>query len=215
MQHGRDRTCRRNWRSAPPTFPEVRRALVRQWIGSIPNPGSLPAALVDYWKTILVGLVAISGAIGTILRVGFRPLRSAWSRIRQATPARSLRPLRFVQVEAQSFWGPARRGDEQGTQIAGHWHVTNISDQDVVLLRVRLDGYQSDFGNVATEGLDERLYSSTFPVRAHCMASVTVNLMYFPAIHTGRAPLVADVFFTDNYENEHRARAAKFRFVGP
>src|SRR5262249_622356 len=58
------------------------------------------------------------------------------------------RPLRFVQNEQQSFWGPSGSGNKPGTQVAGHWHVTNTSDRNLVLLRVRLDGYSSAFSNV-------------------------------------------------------------------
>jgi len=46
------------------------------------------------------------------------------------------------------------------------------------------------------------------------MALVTVNLMYFPSIGIGREPILADVIFTDNYEDEYRVRSAKFKFVG-
>jgi TIR domain len=122
------------------------------------------------------------------------------------------RPLRFVQNEQQSFWGPCKRGNEQGTQVAGHWHVTNTSDRDVVLLHVRLDGHTSTFSNVATEGIEDRLYGSTHPIPAHRMGRISANLFYCPPIASGTKPLVADVIFTDNYENEHRARAT-FKLV--
>jgi TIR domain len=124
----------------------------------------------------------------------------------------SNRPLRFVQNEQQSFWAPSKRGDEPGTQVAGHWHVTNTSDQDVVLLRVRLDGHTSAFGNIATEGMTDGLFSSTHPIPAHRMLRVAANLFYYPAIISGTEPLVVDAIFTDNYEQEHRKRST-FHFV--
>jgi hypothetical protein len=178
-----------------------------------PETWKLPAALIDDWKAILVGAVAIIGALGSIFRWGLKPVRWVWSKLPQRSPHPNVsRPLRFVQDEQQSFWGPAGRGEEQGTQIAGRWHVTNISDQDVILLKARLDGRQTEFGHVATEGLSDRLYGFTYPIHAHRIARVTANLTYFPAIQTGRAPLIADVIFTDNFENEHRVRS-RFRSI--
>jgi len=53
------------------------------------------------------------------------------------------------------------------------------------------------------------------PIPAHQMATVSVSFMYFPPIGVGREPIVADVIFTDNYEDEHRVKSAKFKFVGP
>lgn len=123
------------------------------------------------------------------------------------------RPLRFVQDEQQSFWGPSKRGNEEGTQVVGHWFVTNTSDRSVVLLRVRLDGYPSVSSLVVTEGMREnQLYSSTYPIHAHRMARVTANFTFFPSIISGNGPLAADVLFTDNYEDEHRTRST-FHFV--
>jgi hypothetical protein len=178
-----------------------------------PNTWKVPATLIDNWRTILVGAVAIVGAVGSVLQWGLKPVRWAWSKLPQRSPQPNInRPLRFVQDERQSFWGPARRGEEPGTQVAGHWHVTNTSDRNVVLLRVRLDGYQSDVSNVATEGLRDRLYSSTYSIPAHRMARVTANLMCYPPIATGQEPLVADVIFTDNFEDEHRVRS-RFRSI--
>ena len=136
-----------------------------------PEFWKLPASLIDYWREIAGGVVVIGGAIGSILRWGLKPVRWAWSKLSQRSPTPDIRrPLRFVQDEQQSFWGPAKNGEEHGTQIAGQWHVTNISDRDVVLLRARLDGHHTLFGHVATEGLNDRLYSRTFPIHAHRMA---------------------------------------------
>jgi hypothetical protein len=36
--------------------------------------------------------------------------------------------------------------------------------------------------------------------------------MFFPPITTGGEPLVADIIFTDNFEDEHRARS-RFRYI--
>lgn len=176
-----------------------------------PNAWKLSASLIDYWKTILVGGVAIGGAVVTILRWGLKPFRWAWSWIaRTDRPTNISRPLRFVQNERQSFWGPAK----MGTQVVGRWQVTNISDRHIFLLRARLDGHPSRFGNVITEGTDG-LHSSKHPVPAQHMTGVAVDFMFFPPIISGNEPLVADVIFKGNFEDEHRV-PSRFRFIhGP
>lgn len=52
------------------------------------------------------------------------------------------------------------------------------------------------------------------PIPAGDMATVSINLLYFPPIGLGHEPIMADVIFTDNYEDEDRGKSAKFRFVG-
>ncbi len=188
-----------------------------------PETWKLPAALVGYAQTIVVGIVAILVALGSVLRWGLKPVRWAWSkvtgfrahRVGEGPHGVDTRPLRFVQSEHASFWGPSKKGDAFGTHIQGRWHVTNVSNRDIALLRVRLDGYQDDFGQVIIEGVRGETHLLAPPIPSRHMAVVTVNLMYFPPIGIGREPIQADVIFTDNYEDEHRARSAKFKFAGP
>jgi hypothetical protein len=96
-----------------------------------PDTWKLPATLIDYWKTILVGAVTILGALGTIFRWGLKPFRWALRKVKNH-PDKNRQDevpkdaLRFVQNEQQSFWGPAQWGKEMATQVRGHWHVTNI-----------------------------------------------------------------------------------------
>src|SRR5712671_5150868 len=91
---------------------------IMDWID--PETWKLPAALVEYWKTVLVGAVAIVGAVGTILRWGLKPIRWAWSKmvekVRRRPAAESgsqttaeTRPLRFVQEERRCFWTRAQK----------------------------------------------------------------------------------------------------------
>jgi hypothetical protein len=180
-----------------------------------PNTWKLPAALIDYWRTILGGVVVIGGALYTILRWGVAPVRWIWSQLakqRRAAKPSVARPLRFVQSEQRSFWGPAGMGQQQGTQVSGHWHVTNMSDRNVVLLRARLDGYVHSQQHVGTSGFRDKAYPPIMPVPAGKMAQVTADLIFFPSIISSTGPLVADVIFTDNYEEEHRV-PSRFRFI--
>jgi hypothetical protein len=177
-----------------------------------PDTWKLPASLIGYWQTIIVGTGAILAAIGALFRWGLKPFQ--WGRAKFARTARSAnveRTLRFVQDEQQSFWGTAGRGNEMGTQVAGRWRVTNTSDRNIFLLRARLDGHASPADHVITEG-GRGIYSSRHAVPAHQMANVSVHFMLFPPIASGTEPLVADVIFTDNLENEHRVRA-RFRSI--
>lgn len=123
------------------------------------------------------------------------------------------RPLRVVQVDSTSFWGHMRRGSELGTQISGHWHVTNTSLRKLVLLKVRLVGYDAATSHVVTEGPDG-VYGSRI-IRPRQITAIAVNLSYFPPIIVGQKSLVADVIFTDNYEDEHRVSSAKFKPIRP
>lgn len=200
-----------------------RRAIGMDWTN--PDSWKLPAALIDYWKTIIGGLVVIAGGLATILKLGSQPFRWAWSKIapKRSQPSTAVaaesshvgtRPLRFVVQDRQTFCGPARRGQEPGTQLAGHWHVTNVSGASLVLLKARVYGHHAEFSDVATRHSRSDMFSSRYPVLPGRMTEVGANFMFFPRIHTEGEPFVADVIFTDNYENEHRIKSVKFRPIG-
>jgi hypothetical protein len=127
--------------------------------------------------------------------------------------ASEARPLRFVLEERQTFCGPARAGDRPGTQLAAHWHVTNASDARVVLLRARVHGQQAAFSHVATRHFRGDQFSVQYPLLPGRMTEVTASFFFFPPIHSEGECFVADIIFTDNYENEHPVKAVQFRSI--
>jgi len=177
-----------------------------------PDAWKLPADLIDNWKTIAGGVVAIGGAVGSLAKWGMTPLWWVWARVKRER-VKPNRPLRFVYNELQSHWGPRRVGDKQGTSAFGRWHVTNMSDRDVVLLRARLASHQAKLTRIFTLGPVE--FDSMNLIPAHEMTEVIVDFTFFPAIRDGREPLIADVVFTDNYEEEHRVPSVRFHYMGP
>jgi hypothetical protein len=177
------------------------------------------AALADYWKTIVGAAIVIGGAILSFLQWGWAPISRAISKIRDARARRKDRPLRFVLNERQSFWARCRRGSENGTQVSAHWHVTNMSDRNYLLLEARLNGHRCH--DVVTLGPAPEQPTHTFgrtfgknPIQAHEMTELVATFMVFPPIDRDRDDIVADAIFTDNYGDEHRIRSVRFRHVG-
>jgi hypothetical protein len=167
-----------------------------------PNTWKQPAALLEDWRSLLVGGLAIITVLATIFRqIILKPFR--WIRSRLIS-----RRMLFVQNEKMSFWGR----NERRTQVTGLWHVTNSSDRDVFVLRARLEGFQADVNNVVTTEGSGGLYSPLHPVPAHQMAKVMANL--FPPITARQEPFAVDVIFTDNFGNEHRV-PSRFQPVAP
>ncbi len=174
------------------------------------------AAYVGDWKTILAGIVVILTSVGTLLKYGLAPFRWIWVKVKSARTPKDAVPknaLRFVQTEQESFWGPAGFGKEIGTQVRGHWHVTNLTkDWNFVLLKVKIRGHDHRHAHVFTSGYRDRTYSAFTPIVAGKMAQVHADFMFCPQIATGTEMLLADVIFTDNYGREYRVPST-FRFI--
>lgn len=123
-------------------------------------------------------------------------------------------PLRFVQVDIQTICASVKIGAEPGTHLTGHWNVTNTSGGPFVLLKARVAGHDAVSSNVATRHRRGDLFSVTYPILPGRMTQVGANFMFSPPIHVDGQAFAADVIFTDNYENEHRAKSVKFRPIG-
>jgi hypothetical protein len=150
--------------------------------------------------------------------LGLTPFRWLASKIRsnEAAVPQPLAeaPLYFSTDDQASAWSPAKKDESSGTQVVGHWHVTNVSNRDLVLRKVRLEGYEATHSHVLTKGPEEAgtaTYANRNPCAARYMSRVMANFWFFPEICNGREPLVADVIFTDNYGDEHRVPSVRFK----
>jgi hypothetical protein len=181
-----------------------------------PNTWKLPAELVGDWKTILGGLVVIGGFIVSIIRWGLKPLRWLWSRFTGSEVRQKGRSLSFVSKDLQCQWSEARGNNLTGTFVSGHWNVTNSSESDVMILKARLSKYETQLVQVLTRHPNDkrRVFGSDYPIHSHQISEVSVAFTFFPAIGRAPKPIISDVIFTDNFENEYRVRT-QFSFIGP
>jgi hypothetical protein len=167
-----------------------------------------PAETFGYWQTIFGAAGSIGLSVLAFLRWGLAPFRRLASKIWSNKKQPVERPLRFVPNERQALWTTGSVGSRQVTQVHGHWHVTNVSNRNVVLLQVRLANYEAEYSRVATKGPNPETGSPTFdnrnPIIAGRMSEVIAHFTFSPPICDGHEPLVADVIFTDNYEDEQR-----------
>jgi hypothetical protein len=167
-----------------------------------------------HWGAILTAIVAIGTPIVAMLG-WFKPLLRWFGSLfkRKAQPKGI--SLSFVQSDLHCHWQVARLNDQPGTTVHGRWYVTNSSETDVVILKVRLGRHVSRFAQVATRHPDNKRDTfGRYPVLSHQMSEVTVDLQFYPPIGRGHEPIISDVIFTDNYENEHRVRS-QFSYIGP
>ena len=179
------------------------------WID--PNTWKLPAELIGYWQAILVGVVAIVGSIASIF---LKPLHWLRSRTKSKVRQKSI-SLSFVQNDLRCRWGVARLSEQLGTHVHGHWHVTNSSERNVMILKARLGKYATPYGYVSTRDPEDERYSfGDYPVLSHRMSEVSAEFTFFPPIGRVPKPIISDVIFTDNFGNEHRVRS-QFAYIGP
>jgi hypothetical protein len=167
-----------------------------------------------HWGAILTAIVAIGTPIVAMLG-WFKPLLRWFGSLfkRKAQPKGI--SLSFVPNDQRCHWSVARLNDQSGTHVNGHWHVTNSSESDVMILKARLGKYATRFAQVSTRHPeDERPIFGNYPIQSHRMSEVSVDFTFFPPIGRAPQPIISDVIFTDNFGNEYRVRS-QFSYIGP
>jgi len=159
---------------------------------------------LTHWGAILTAIVAIGTPIVAILG-WFKPLLSWFrSRLKRKAEQKGI-TLSFVQNDRHCHWGEARLNDEPGTFISGRWDVTNSSNSDVMILKASLAKRTTRSAPVSTRHPeDERSIFGKFTIPSYGMSEVSVEFPIFPTFGRAPEPIISDVIFTDNFENEYR-----------
>ena len=75
---------------------------------------------------------------------------------------------------------PATLGERSGITVQGEWQVTNVSDRNFVLLRVRLANHEAHANLVLTEAEatrnGRRQFGTGNPIRARTMSAVVAHV---------------------------------------
>lgn len=181
--------------------------------------------IFEWWKSVLLGAVAVIGAIVTLTGWGRSAGRWAYDKLLRRSvhhettashanpsPGGGSRPLRFVLDDHQSFWHLGGVKGEPATQICGHWHVTNVTERNVVILKARVVGHDAYQAHVTTgPSKPHGMWSSKNPIPKRSKSEVSADFFFRPPICAGDAPFLADVVFTDNYGDEHTVTGVTFR----
>jgi hypothetical protein len=124
--------------------------------------------------------------------------------------------LRFVSDDAATFWGIATLGAEKVMSLHGTFHVTNLAQLNVTLIKFRLRHFETEHHMLSTAAT-----AKTFAISPHNLipagriGQVEIHCIIKPLVREARQPLVAEVIFTDNLGDEHRVRSVRFSYRGP
>ena len=162
---------------------------------------------LNHIQAILAVIVAIGTPIVAILVVAILgwPLLSWFGSLFKRKAEQKGINLSFVQNDRHCLWGEARLNHEPGTFISGRWDVTNSSNSDVMILKASLAKRTTRSAPVSTRHPeDERSIFGKFAIPSYGMSEVSVEFPIFPTFGRAPEPIISDVIFTDNFENEYR-----------
>jgi hypothetical protein len=178
----------------------------KDWLN--PDTWKPAVELVKEWQTLAGFLILVLGTAAGWVTGLFRWVASTF---RGKAVALAGRPLRFVADEYQTLHTPVGANETTGTHVVGVWDVTNVSNNNFVLLKARLRGYPDQPNMVTGRDRNAAPYETKHVLAPHVMGRVRIDLVFCPPIHVPGKTLITDVIFTDNYGDEHTVPSVRFR----
>jgi hypothetical protein len=178
------------------------------------NPDSWkgPAEPIGDWRTIIGAGVAIVTALGAATKKVRAIAHQLWVTVLNRSPTHLRVDLRFVTDDIGTFWtGVGPLGSERSAHLRGRWHVTNVSDQHVFLLKFRIRGLATEHHALFATETDAHHHSL---IPAGSLLALTADCVSKQPLEANQ-PVVTDVIFTDNFGDEHTSKSVRFGYRGP
>lgn len=115
----------------------------------------------------------------------------------------------------QSFWHMGAVRNKPATQVNVHFHVTNITNRPVRLLRVDLVSpkrrHEHSRGHVAVRHPESNIYGS-YPVRPHATVPISVSFFIAPPLKEKGEDLAVAFDVVDQFGNKHRTETVVLKY---
>jgi hypothetical protein len=175
-----------------------------------PNALKEPAEWAGYIQAIVAAAVVVFGAIASATKRGREWAARMWKRL-AGKPRTAKADLRFVTSDRETCWSRGTLGADEIAIFNGVWHVTNVSESPVSVLKFRVQGLVTENHLLVVDpALGRR---PGYVVAPGKISQVGMQCMLRKAMK-GKQPVVADVIFTDNFGDEHKVRRVQFKHRG-
>jgi hypothetical protein len=147
-----------------------------------------------------------------VARYGAGLLSWAAARLGRGSRAKKNRvDLRFVPDDHATYSsvGTFIKEHEHAMSFWGEFNVTNVTSQNVFLLKFRFHGLNTGRHMLLGDSADD----AGVPIFRRHICTVKIHCLLRSL--RAREPFIVDIIFTDNFGDEHRVRSVRFDFRGP
>ena len=163
----------------------------------------------QFFNTI-AAIVVILGGIFSALKWGkgaARRVSNLLVRDRTGVPRDT---MRIVPKPTGTWWHMGARGNDPAMQVASHWYVTNITDDELRILGARIPRPHAE-GHVAVEHPERRIFGD-YPILPGATSEVIVDLWVEPPVRQAGQEFKATLVLIDQFGNEHKIKKVVFKY---
>ena len=166
-------------------------------------------------KTILISIPILAALTTLLLNIKkiiawvYNIFRRAYQNATRYRPMVPKETLRLVCIPQRCWWHMGKSSGNPAMQIASHWHVTNITDEDVTLCGTRVKRPRTN-GFVMVRHPNNNIYGG-YNIPPHFTTEASADFWIQPPIKKVGEPLTLDLEFLDQYGNVHRVKKVTFK----
>lgn len=162
---------------------------------------------------IIAGIIVILGGVFGALKWGRNVSQKFWHFLTRYRPRVPRETVRILQQMRENWWSMGSIGGKPAMQIVGHWYVTNITGDPVLLLRTYIKRPRTE-GHVMVQHPERNIYGR-YPIPPGHTAEVATDYWIVPPLRKEREDFKAGIVLIDQFGNEHKLRKVIFRGPKP
>lgn len=161
----------------------------------------------------IAAIVTIFFGILAAIKWGRAILTKLWHFISRYKPKVPRETIRILPQIHGCWWGQGSVSGKPAMQVAGHWHVTNITGNEVLLLATCISKPRTD-GNILTRHPEENIFGG-YPILPGDTTEVISDFWVVPPVRNVGEDFKTSVVMTDQYGNEHKIKNVVFKGRSP
>jgi hypothetical protein len=161
----------------------------------------------------LAAIVTIVGGIFATFKWGRGLLKRLWHFVSRYKPRVPRETVRILPQLHGCWWSDGLVGGKPAMQVAGRWHVTNITGDNVYLLAARTTKPKTE-GHVSIMHPNENIFGS-YPILPGETTEVISDFWIIPPVRKVGEDFKTTVILTDHYGNEYKIKNLIFKGPQP
>jgi len=159
----------------------------------------------------IAALVVIGGAFLAFVKWGRGLPRRIWNWLIRDRSRAPRDTMRVVPCQPRGmWWHMGSSGNEAAMQVVSRWHVTNITNDQLLILGARIVRPRTD-GHVYVEHPESRIFGS-YPILPGDTSEVSADFWIQPPVKKKGQVFKARIVLIDQYGNELKTGNVVFEY---
>jgi hypothetical protein len=164
---------------------------------------------MGFWEIIkgLAALVAVIGGIVAATKAGRKWIKGKWQSLTRYKPKLPKETIRAIPKDRSAWWSTGSVHGKPAMQVVSDWFVTNISDREALICKVRIRKYRTT-GYILVKHPNQNVYG-TYGIPAGFTTDARIDFWIQPPNRKEGDELEVKYEIIDQLGNVHRTEKVR------